>query len=100
MKTVLALLLVLMTSFLMGCSERYREPTQATVQLRNQLHLTPDELLQHPCKAIEAGTTVRSLGVGYAHNTSCVHQYRILIENQQSYKDRIKEQYGGEGDAD
>lgn len=42
---------------------------------------------------------MRSLAVGYAHNTSCVNQYYMLIERQKEYKQRIEGIYGRSGEG-
>ena len=47
---------------------------------------TPDSLMIDPCKSVDAGTTVRTLAAGYISNTSCIEQYRVLIEKQRQWK--------------
>jgi hypothetical protein len=39
-----------------------------------------------PCKSVDAGTTVRSLAAGYISNTSCIDQYKALLEKQRQWK--------------
>jgi hypothetical protein len=48
--------------------------------------LTPDSLLVDPCKAIGAGDSVRSLARGYISNTSCIAEYKLLLEKQRKHK--------------
>lgn len=47
----------------------------------------PDSLSVEPCKAISAGETVRSLATGYVKNTSCVFDYKLLLDKQNKWKD-------------
>src|SRR5690554_5011338 len=93
---ILLPLLGLMIGSLTARTTPYSVPT---TEVRHQLHLTPNELLQHPCDAVEPGRTVRALGMSYAHNTSCIHQYRMLIESQKQYKAKIEELYGERSNA-
>tara|TARA_Y100000114_G_C11764120_1_gene332367 strand:- start:47397 stop:47570 length:174 start_codon:yes stop_codon:yes gene_type:complete len=53
----------------------------------------PDALLVDPCEISPAGDTVRSLAEGYIKNTSCVKQYRLLLDKQRQYKTKIIEVY-------
>lgn len=46
----------------------------------------PDNLMQDPCGAINAGDTVRSLAKGYVKNTSCVFDYQLLLKKQREWK--------------
>lgn len=46
----------------------------------------PDSLMQDPCGAIKAGTTVRSLARGYVNNTGCVFDYKLLLQKQRDWK--------------
>lgn len=48
--------------------------------------LTPDSLMVDPCVAVGAGDTVRTLAKGYVTNTSCVGDYKLLLEKQRKAK--------------
>lgn len=55
---------------------------------------TPKSLLVDPCEAISAGDTVRSLARGYVANTSCLWQYKLLLEKQRRHKKEMEKIYG------
>lgn len=64
----------------MGCSQKVvKEYVEKPV-------LTPDSLLVDPCEAIGAGDTVRSLAKGYISNTSCIGEYKLLLNKQRKHK--------------
>ena len=50
----------------------------------------PNSLLVIPCEAVGAGDTVRSLARGYVKNTSCIGEYRLLLEKQKDYNQKIE----------
>lgn len=50
----------------------------------------PESLLIDPCEAISAGDTVRSLARGYVANTSCLGQYKLLLEKQRRHKKEME----------
>lgn len=54
---------------------------------------TPSQLLQDPCEAIGAGDSVRTLAKGYVANTSCLGQYKLLLEKQRKHKKEQQELY-------
>ena len=56
--------------------------------------MTPESLLVDPCEAISAGDTVRSLAKGYVANTSCLGQYKLLLEKQRRHRDEMEMIYG------
>lgn len=51
---------------------------------------TPESLLVDPCEAISAGDTVRLLAKGYVANTSCLGQYKLLLEKQRRHKKEME----------
>lgn len=55
--------------------------------------MTPESLLVDPCEAISAGDTVRLLAKGYVANTSCLGQYKLLLEKQRRHKKEMMELY-------
>ena len=57
------------------------------------LVMTPESLLVDPCEAISAGDTVRLLARGYVANTSCISQYKMLLEKQRQHKSSIEKLY-------
>lgn len=57
--------------------------------------LTPDSLLVDPCEAIGAGYTVRSLAKGYVSNTSCIGEYKLLLNKQRQFKKEAEVIYNG-----
>lgn len=70
-----------------------------TVQQKEVIKIVedfPDYLLVHPCEVMSARDdatkvmTIKSLSKGYVGNTLCVGQYRLLIENQKSYLERVR----------
>jgi len=60
------------------------------------VHTTPDSLLVDPCGAKPAGETVRSLAKAYVDNTTCIHKYQLLLQNQRSHKEKIRVLYDGQ----
>ena len=58
------------------------------------LVLTPDSLLVDPCEVVGAGDTVRTLAKGYVANTSCVGDYKLLLEKQRKAKAEQVKLYG------
>ena len=56
--------------------------------------MTPESLLVDPCEATGAGDTVRLLAKGYVANTSCLGQYRLLLEKQRRHRDEMRKIYG------
>jgi len=58
---------------------------------------TPESLLVDPCEAISAGDTVRLLAKGYVANTSCLGQYKLLLEKQRRHRDEMRKIYGNPG---
>lgn len=54
----------------------------------------PDSLLVSPCESVSAGDSVRTLAKGYVANTSCLGQYKLLLEKQIKYKKEIEGVYG------
>lgn len=61
------------------------------------LVLTPDTLLVDPCEVVGAGDSVRSLAKGYVRNTSCVGEYKLLLDKQRKYKREAEEVYKNGG---
>ena len=55
---------------------------------------TPESLLVDPCEVISAGDTVRLLAKGYVANTSCLGQYKLLLEKQRRHRDEMRKIYG------
>ena len=55
--------------------------------------MTPESLLVDPCEAISAGDTVRLLAKGYVANTSCLGQYKLLLEKQRRHRDEMRKIY-------
>lgn len=55
----------------------------------------PDGLLVDPCEAVGAGDSVRTLAKGYVSNTSCLGQYKLLLEKQRKHKKEQQELYNG-----
>lgn len=89
--TLKKILLGLTITFLTACTTSYNKPTS---EVRTKLYLTPESLLQHPCKIVGPGRTVRGLGASYAANTSCAHQYYFLIEAQKEYREKMLRLHG------
>lgn len=56
--------------------------------------LTPKSLMVDPCEAIGAGDRVGTLAKGYVVNTSCLGQYRLLIEKQRKHRIEMEKLYG------
>lgn len=54
---------------------------------------SPESFLIDPCEPIGAGDTVRSLARGYVANTSCLGQYKLLLEKQRRHKQEMMELY-------
>ena len=54
---------------------------------------TPESLLIDPCEPLGAGDTRRSLAKGYVANTSCLGQYKLLLEKQRRHKKEMMELY-------
>jgi hypothetical protein len=53
----------------------------------------PESLLIDPCEVISAGDTVRLLAKGYVANTSCLGQYKLLLEKQRRHKKEMERIY-------
>src|SRR3990167_167305 len=85
-----AMLLTLMIGCLVALSAC--SPQQIIVY-RDKPILTPDSLLVDPCGLATAGDTVRSLASGYIYNTSCLSQYKLLLEKQREHKRKVVELY-------
>ena len=51
---------------------------------------TPDSLLVDPCEPIGAGDTIRTLAKGYITNTSCIGEYRLLLDKQRQHKEKMR----------
>lgn len=60
---------------------------------KEKIVLTPDSLLVHPCEATGAGDTVRSLARGYVKNTTCIGEYKLLLDKIINHKDQVEEVY-------
>lgn len=54
----------------------------------------PESLLVDPCEPKGAGYTVASLAGGYVTNTSCLGQYKLLLQNQRKYVEEVSKVYG------
>jgi hypothetical protein len=53
--------------------------------------VTPkDSALISPCKAKEAGKTVRTLTKGYVHNTKCIEEYETTLQSLRDWKVKQK----------
>ena len=50
----------------------------------------PDSLLYHPCDVVPAGNTESSLITGYIKNTTCVGEYKSVIDGLLNYNTSIK----------
>ena len=65
---------------LQACSPKYIYKEKTVI-------ITPsDDLLLSPCKAKEAGGTVRTLAKGYVLNTNCIHAYETTIQSLRDWK--------------
>lgn len=64
----------------MGCSN------SPIIVQEEKAVLPGDNLLADPCKAIEAGDTVRTLAKGYIHNTDCVYKFATKLEDLRTWK--------------
>ena len=53
----------------------------------------PESLLVDPCEPLGAGDTRRSLAKGYVANTSCLGQYKLLLEKQRRHKESMEKLY-------
>lgn len=62
-------------------------------QTREVLVLTPDALLEEPCKASPAGDSVKTLAKAYVQNTSCIGLYKKLLDKQIEHKHKMQELY-------
>ena len=51
---------------------------------------TPESLLIDPCEPLGAGDTARLIAKGYAANTSCLGQYKLLLEKQRRHRDEME----------
>lgn len=60
---------------------------------KEKIVLTPDSLLVHPCEATGAGDTVHSLAKGYVKNTSCVGEYKLLLDKIIKHKIQVQSLY-------
>ena len=79
---------LLIASFLLilpACSK------DTVIVSKDRLVFTPDSLLQDPCEAVGAGDSVRTLAKGYVANTSCLGQYKLLLEKQRKHKAEVDE---------
>jgi len=56
----------------------------------------PEILVYHPCKAVGAGTTVKSLSTGYIKNTSCIGKYEAVINGILNFNSTISREADGE----
>lgn len=86
--TLLSTLIVSCLIILSACS-----PKVVTV-VKEVPVLTPESLLVDPCEPVGAGDTVRSLARAYVTNTSCLGEYRLLIEKQRKHKKLTEKVYG------
>lgn len=55
---------------------------------------TPESLLVDPCEPMSAGDTARLLARGYVANTSCLGQYKLLLDKQRRHKQEMELIYG------
>lgn len=81
--TVLCLLI------LSGCSTIVVEEVTKEVPV-----LIPDSLVEHPCTVTGAGDSLEGLVKGYIKNTSCVGDYRTLVDKQKEWLEEVKTIYG------
>ena len=57
---------------------------------------SPKSLMVDPCEPVGAGYTVASLARGYVTNTSCLGQYKLLLQNQRKYIEEVSKIYGSQ----
>lgn len=88
MKKVVLLVLMICFLSLSGCSQN-----PPVIVYKEKIVLTPDSLLVHPCEATGAGDTVRSLARGYVKNTTCIGEYKLLLDKIIKHKSQVEEVY-------
>ena len=88
MNKVMLLVLMISSLILSGCSQN-----QPVTVYKEKVVLTPNSLLTHPCEAVGAGDTVRTLARGYVKNTSCVGEYKLLLDKIIKHKLQVKGLY-------
>ncbi len=49
-----------------------------------------------PCEPVGVGNTIRSLAHGYVANTTCIGQYKLLLQKQRKYIDEVSKIYGNQ----
>ena len=88
MKKVMLLALIVSCLNLLGCSQN-----PPVIVYKEKIVLTPDSLLVHPCEATGAGDTVRSLARGYVKNTTCIGEYKLLLDKIIKHKSQVGKIY-------